>query len=122
VAYSSLAERNRFGCESETTGGVFDIGGPEALCYRDIMSIMAQELGLARRWVIPVPVLTPRLSSYWIQFITPLSHEIAKPLAEGLKNPVVCREDRIKNIDTSGTAKRARSDPGGSVQNGGAPC
>jgi hypothetical protein len=82
----------------ETTGEVFDIGGPEALCYRDIMSIMAQELGLRRRWVIPVPVLTPRLSSYWIQFITPLSHEIAKPLAEGLKNPVVCREDRITEL------------------------
>lgn len=82
----------------ETAGGVFDIGGPEVLCYRDIMSIMAQELGLRPRWVIPVPVLTPRLSSYWIQFITPLSHAIAKPLAEGLKNPVVCREDRIRTL------------------------
>ena len=77
---------------------MFDIGGPEALCYRDIMTIMAQELGLRPRWVIPVPVLTPRLSSYWIQFITPLSHQIAKPLAEGLKNPVVCREDRITKL------------------------
>jgi hypothetical protein len=79
-------------------GGVFDIGGSEVLRYRDIMSIMAEELGLRRRWIIPVPVLTPRLSSYWIQFITPLSHEIAKPLAEGLRNPVVCREDRIKTL------------------------
>ena len=82
----------------QTIGCVFDIGGPEVLCYRDIMGIMAQELGLRRRWIIPVPVLTPRLSSYWIQFITPLSHEIAKPLAEGLKNPVVCREDRITKL------------------------
>ena len=82
----------------ETTGGVFDIGGPEVLCYRDIMGIMAEELGLRRRWVIPVPVLTPSLSSYWIQFITPLSHEIAGPLAEGLRNPVVCREDRITQL------------------------
>jgi len=81
-----------------TTGCVFDIGGPEILCYRDIMTIMAEELGLPRRWVIAVPVLTPRLSSYWIQFITPLSHQIAKPLAEGLRNPVVCREDRIKDL------------------------
>jgi uncharacterized protein YbjT (DUF2867 family) len=84
--------------QPQTTGGTFDIGGPEALCYRDIMSIMAEELGLKPRWVIPVPVLTPRLSSYWIQFITPLSHQIAKPLAEGLKNPVVCREDRITKL------------------------
>lgn len=83
----------------ETTAGVvFDIGGPEVLCYRDIMRVMAEELGLRRRWIIPVPVLTPRLSSYWIHLITPLSHDIAKPLAEGLKNPVVCRENRITRL------------------------
>lgn len=79
----------------ETTGGVYDIGGSEVLCYRDIMRVMAEELGLRPRFVIPVPLLTPRLSSYWIHLVTPLSHNIAKPLAEGLKNPVVCREDRI---------------------------
>src|SRR5689334_3124737 len=73
----------------ETAGSVFDIGGPDVFCYRDIMRIMAEELGLPRRLVIPVPVLTPRLSSYWIQLITPLSNTIARPLAEGLKNPVV---------------------------------
>ena len=82
----------------ETAGGVFDIGGPDVLCYRDIMSIMAEELGVRRRLVIPVPVLTPRLSSYWIQLITPLSNTIASPLAEGLKNPVVCRENRIARL------------------------
>ena len=82
----------------ETTGGTFDIGGPEVLCYRDIMQVMAGELGLRRRWIIPVPVLTPRLSSRWIHLITPLSHRIAEPLAEGLKNPVVCREDRIVKL------------------------
>jgi len=62
------------------------------------MRVMAEELGLKRRWIIPVPVLTPRLSSYWIHLITPLGHDIAKPLAEGLKNPVVCRENRIRNL------------------------
>lgn len=82
----------------ETTGGTFDIGGSEVLCYRDIMKVMAEELGLGKRWVIPVPVLTPRLSSYWIHLITPLSRHIAKPLAEGLKNPVVCREERIRQL------------------------
>jgi len=59
---------------------------------------MAEELGLPRRWLIPVPVLTPRLSSYWIHLVTPLSHKIAIPLAEGLKNPVVCRDDRITQL------------------------
>jgi uncharacterized protein YbjT (DUF2867 family) len=82
----------------ETTGGVFDIGGSETLCYRDIMQVMAEEAGLRPRWVIPVPVLTPRLSSYWIHLITPLSNNIARPLAEGLKNPVVCRDDRIARL------------------------
>ena len=82
----------------ETAGGVFDIGGPDIFCYRDIMRIMAEELGLRRRLVIPVPVLTPRLSSYWIQLITPLSNTIASPLAEGLKNPVVCRDNRIASL------------------------
>ena len=72
--------------------------GSEVLCYRDIMRIMAEELGLPRRWIIPVPVLTPRLSSYWIHLVTPLSNKIARPLAEGLKNEVVCREDRITRI------------------------
>ena len=81
-----------------TIGEVFDIGGPEAMPYREIMRIMAEELGLRRRWIIPVPVLTPRLSSYWIQIVTPLSHRIAKPLAEGLRNPVVCRENRIREM------------------------
>lgn len=81
-----------------TTGGTFDIGGPEAMRYLDILRIMAEELGLRRRWIIPVPVLTPRLSSYWIHLVTPLSHDIARPLAEGLKNPVVCRETRIREM------------------------
>ena len=82
----------------ESIGGVFDIGGSETLCYRDIMCIMAEELGLPRRRIIVVPVLTPRLSSYWIHLVTPLSNKIARPLAEGLKNEVVCREDRITRI------------------------
>lgn len=82
----------------ETAGQVYDIGGPEVMCYRDIMRVMAEELDLKRRWVIAVPVLTPRLSSYWIHLVTPLTHEIARPLAEGLKNPVVCREDRIREL------------------------
>jgi uncharacterized protein YbjT (DUF2867 family) len=82
----------------ETTGGVFDIGGPDVLPYREIMRIMADELGLLPRRIIPVPVLTPRLSSYWIHLVTPLSHNIAMPLAEGLRNPVVCREDIITKL------------------------
>lgn len=77
----------------ETIGRTLDIGGPEVMTYRQIMQTMAQALGLRRRFIIPVPVLTPRLSSLWIHLVTPLSHRIARPLAEGLRNRVVCRND-----------------------------
>jgi uncharacterized protein YbjT (DUF2867 family) len=82
----------------ETAGETYDIGGPEILSYRDIMRVMAEELKLPKRLVVPVPVLTPRLSSYWIHLVTPIGHAIARPLAEGLRNPVVCREHRIRGI------------------------
>ena len=77
----------------ETTGRTIDIGGPEVLSYRELMRIMAQARGLRARLVIPVPVLTPRLSSLWIHLVTPVPHTIARPLAEGLRNRTVCRDD-----------------------------
>ncbi len=82
----------------QTAGQTFDIGGPEVLTYREIMDIMGEELGVGRRLILPVPVLTPRLSSYWIHLVTPLHHSIARPLAEGLRNPVVCRGTRIREL------------------------
>lgn len=80
------------GCE-ETVGKTLDIGGAEVKSYRDIMQDMASCLGIRRRIIFAVPVLTPRLSSLWIHFVTPVSHLIARPLAEGLRNRVVCRND-----------------------------
>jgi uncharacterized protein YbjT (DUF2867 family) len=77
----------------ETIGRTLDIGGPEVLTYRRIMEIMAEVRGLPRRFIIPVPVLTPRLSSLWIHLVTPLSARIGRPLAEGLRNRVVARND-----------------------------
>jgi uncharacterized protein YbjT (DUF2867 family) len=82
----------------ETMDKTFDIGGPDILSYRHLMEIYAEEAGLRKRFVIPVPVLTPRLSSYWIHLVTPISASLAKPLAEGLKNRVICRNDRIKRF------------------------
>jgi uncharacterized protein YbjT (DUF2867 family)/uncharacterized protein YndB with AHSA1/START domain len=82
----------------ETAGRTLDIGGPDVLSYRDLMRIMAEERGLRRRYVIPVPVLSPRLSSLWIHLVTPLSHRIARPLAEGLRNRVVCRNDDAQRL------------------------
>ncbi|MCE9591908.1 MAG: heme-binding protein [Planctomycetes bacterium] len=81
-----------------TAGQTLDIGGPEVVTYRRLMEITADELGLGRRWVIPVPLLTPRLSSLWIHLVTPVSARIARPLAEGLRNRVVCRDDRAAQL------------------------
>jgi uncharacterized protein YbjT (DUF2867 family) len=88
------------GCllKSEVENKTFDIGGPDVLTYRELMKIYAEECGLPKRWVIPVPVFTPKLSSYWIHLITPVPAYIAQPLAEGLKNPVVCQENKIQEI------------------------
>jgi uncharacterized protein YbjT (DUF2867 family) len=84
--------------KAETAGQTYDIGGPDILTYHQLMDIYAEEAGLPRRRVFPVPVLTPRLSSYWIHLVTPVPASIARPLAEGLKNPVICREDRIRTL------------------------
>ncbi|MFK7738390.1 MAG: SDR family oxidoreductase [Pirellulaceae bacterium] len=77
----------------ETTGETLDIGGADVMTFREIMQIMAQELKLRRRIIFPVPLLTPNLSSMWIGLVTPVSNSIARPLAEGLKNRTVCRND-----------------------------
>ena len=82
----------------ETAGETLDIGGPDVMSYREIMQIMAQALQLPRRIIFPVPVLTPNLSSLWIGLVTPVSSSIARPLAEGLKNRTVCRDDRAVKL------------------------
>jgi uncharacterized protein YbjT (DUF2867 family) len=82
----------------ETLGRTLDIGGPDILTYRAIMGIVAKELGLSRKLIVPVPVLTPSLSSLWIHIVTPVSHRIARPLADGLRNRVVCRNDEAVQL------------------------
>ncbi|KUF13590.1 SDR family oxidoreductase [Streptomyces silvensis] len=73
----------------------FDIGGPDIITYRDMMRAYASAAGLPRRVILPVPVLTPTLSSYWIGLVTPVPHAIARPLAESLRHEVVCAEHDI---------------------------
>ena len=82
----------------ETIGETYDIGGPDVMTYSEIMQEMASALSLPPRHVIPVPFLTPRLSSLWIHLVTPICAAIARPLAEGLKNRVVCRDDRVQKV------------------------
>ncbi|WP_027370749.1 SDR family oxidoreductase [Desulfovermiculus halophilus] len=81
-----------------TTGETFDIGGPDIVSYRELFDIYAQEAGLHKRIIIPVPLLTPKLSAAWIHLVTPVPAGIAKPLIDGLRNRVVCRENRIQEL------------------------
>jgi uncharacterized protein YbjT (DUF2867 family) len=82
----------------ETIGQTLEIGGADVLPYRELMQIMAQELGLAKRLIIPLPVLSPRLSSLWIGVVTPVSYRIARPLAEGLRNRVVVVKNDVQKL------------------------
>jgi uncharacterized protein YbjT (DUF2867 family) len=77
--------------------GIYDIGGPEILSYAEMMQKFAKCSGLRRRWIIKVPVLTPKLSSLWIGFVTPVPTRLARPLIGSLINETVA--DPKKAID-----------------------
>lgn len=72
---------------------VYEIGGDEVVPYAGIMREYARQRGLTR-WFVPVPVLTPRLSSLWLGLVTPLYARIGRKLIDGLKNATVVRDDR----------------------------
>jgi uncharacterized protein YbjT (DUF2867 family) len=80
-----------------TAGETYDIGGPEILTYREMMERFAHIEGKLTI-IIPTPFLTPKLSSYWVGLITPVRPAISIPLIEGLKNEVICRDNRIKDL------------------------
>jgi uncharacterized protein YbjT (DUF2867 family) len=73
----------------------FDIGGPDVLTYVDMIRRYAAVAGLPRRIILPVPVLTPRLSSLWIGLVTPVPTALARPLVDSLYHEVVCHERDI---------------------------
>ncbi|RZI88481.1 MAG: SDR family oxidoreductase [Microbacterium sp.] len=74
----------------------FDIGGPDVLTYFEMMQRYAAVAGLPKRRVLPVPVLSPGLSSHWVGIITPVPASIARPLVESLKNTVVASEKDVE--------------------------
>jgi uncharacterized protein YbjT (DUF2867 family)/uncharacterized protein YndB with AHSA1/START domain len=75
----------------DTAGRVLDIGGTDVMTYREMMDEYASVAGLRKRIIMPVPVLTPKLSSHWINFVTPLPIGLAKHLVDSLCNDVVVR-------------------------------
>ena len=70
-------------------GREIQIGGPDVLAYSEMLDRMAQVLGVPRRPRIPIPLLTPWLSSLWIGLVTPVDSGVARPLIEGLAQPTV---------------------------------
>lgn len=91
--------RYLIGCATEprVLGETFDVGGPDVLTYRAMMLRVGDHLG-RRPWILEVPVLTPSLSSHWVGFITEVASGVARPLVEGMRTPVVCRDDRLATL------------------------
>jgi uncharacterized protein YbjT (DUF2867 family) len=81
----------------DSAGREVQIGGPDVLSYGEMLDRMAEALGVRRRPRVPVPLLTPWLSSLWIGLVTPVDAAIARPLIEGLSTPTTV-------TDTSGAA------------------
>ncbi len=97
----------------DSRGEVIEIGGAEVITYGDMMMGYARERGL-KRILIPVPVLTPRLSSYWVHWMTPVPASITRPLILGLRNEVIVRDNaakflfpNIQPVDYSTAVRRA---------------
>lgn len=81
----------------ETYNKVFDIGGSDILTYKEMLLGYAKIRNL-RRIILTVPVMTPRLSSYWLYFVTSTSYKLAKALVDSMKVEVICRDSSINKI------------------------
>ncbi|MBA2497024.1 MAG: SDR family oxidoreductase [Acidimicrobiia bacterium] len=86
----------------EPAGGagsrVLEIGGPDVLTYADMMRTYASVAGLPKRLLVKVPVLSPNLSSHWINIVTPLPRALARPLIESIVNEVVVTDDAARVV------------------------
>ncbi len=93
VAVGDVLEILRGAIEDRSSESrILEVGGPDVLTYEQMMQIYAEEAGLRRRVVIPVPLLTPWLSSWWIGLVTPLPPKVARPLVESLRSEVVASQ------------------------------
>lgn len=78
-------------------GESYDVGGPEVMSYREMIERIARIRGRRIR-IVEVPVLTPRLSSWWLHLVTPVNAAVARPLIDGLRTPTVARDTRIREL------------------------
>jgi uncharacterized protein YbjT (DUF2867 family) len=81
----------------ESIGETFDLGGPDVMTYRRMLEHIGELRGRRPR-IVEVPFLSPRLSSYWLHLVTPVRAGVARPLIEGLRNPTVATETRIREL------------------------
>ncbi|MEY2397854.1 MAG: hypothetical protein QOJ00_1028 [Actinomycetota bacterium] len=104
--------------DERTIGETFEIGGPDVLTYRDMLKTVARITG-RRRLIVPVPLLSPALSSYWLRLITNVDMATARALVDSMTNEVVAHDDRINTLvgltptpfaDAARTALRERAE------------
>jgi hypothetical protein len=75
----------------------FDIGGPNVITYKQMMLLYAKTRGF-RIWIFTVPIMTPKLSSYWLYFVTSTSYKLAMNLVDSMKMEVVCNDNRLQKL------------------------
>lgn len=75
----------------------FDIGGPNVLSYKQMMQLYAKTRGF-RNWIFTVPIMTPKISSYWLYFVTSTSYKLAMNLVDSMKMEVVCSDNRLQRM------------------------
>jgi uncharacterized protein YbjT (DUF2867 family) len=83
---------------TETEGKTFDIGGSDTLTYKEMMIQYSKIINKKFLKIIILPFLTPKLSSYWVELITPVKASLARPLIESLKFESVVKENQIKKL------------------------
>lgn len=88
------------GCLShpETTGQVYQIGGPEVFSWRKLFRIYAEEAGLPERIIVVLPMRIHRISIGWMNLVTPVSAALIRPLIERMREEIVCSDTRIRDI------------------------
>ncbi len=96
---------------------VYEIGGPDRVTYGDLMREYARQRGL-RRFLIPGPLLTPRLSSLWLGLVTPLYARVGRKLVDSMRNPTVDPGPLRRRRLPRQAARRARGDRAGSRERG----
>ena len=80
-----------------TYGNSFDIGGPDILTYKEMLLGFAKAKKL-KRWIYTVPIMTPKLSSYWLYFVTSTSYKLASALVSSMKVEVICNDNKINDL------------------------